>query len=90
MQSELELEAPEAISHWQLVTDHCRITPSVRTHQYEGDGTEDDPFIVTWLTRDPGNPMEFSAVKKWSLSGLVAVSMLATTFSSSAFTGKYV
>lgn len=32
--------------------------------------------------------MEFSAVKKWSLSGLVAISMLATAFSSSAFSGK--
>jgi hypothetical protein len=71
------------------VTDHSRITAEVRRHQHDGSGTEDDPFIVTWLPRDPGNPMEFPTAKKWFLSGIVAVSMLATAFSSSAFTGKY-
>ena len=40
-------ETPKTLSHWQLVVDHCRITPEVRTHQYDGRGTEDDPFIVT-------------------------------------------
>jgi MFS family permease len=57
-------ETPKTLSHWQLVVDHCRITPEVRTHQYNGRGTEDDPLIVTWLPHDPRNPMEFSPFKR--------------------------
>lgn len=82
-----ELEAPSSIPHWRLLVSHSRITQAVASHQYSGNGTEDDPFIVCWIPSDPGNPMEFSNFKKWFLSGIVATCMLATAFNSSAFSG---
>jgi len=89
MQKDFEVEAPQRIPHWRLVIDHARITPAVTTHKYEGAGTDEDPYIVTWIPDDPGNPMTFPTAKKWFVSGIAAVSMLATAFNSSAFSGKF-
>lgn len=88
MEKDLEVSAAKRIPHWRLVIDQSRITEGVVTHKYEGAGTEEDPFIVTWIPGDPGNPMEFTAFKKWAVSGIAAVSMLAVAFNSSAFSGK--
>jgi hypothetical protein len=88
MENEIESEAVQKrIPHWRLMIDQSRITPAVMTHKYEGSGTEVSPFIVSWIPNDPGNPMEFPTFKKWALSGIGAVSMLAVAFSSSAFSG---
>ena len=84
-----EPQAPDLLPHWRLVVDHSRVTPNVIERRFNGQGTEGNPFIVTWLPHDPGNPMNFSPAKKWTLSCIVAMSMLATTFSSSAFSGGY-
>jgi hypothetical protein len=86
--TDFEIEAPKTIPHWRLIIDQSRITQDVIRHRYEGSGTVDDPFIVTWIPNDPGNPMAFSTSKKWFVSGIAAVSMLATAFNSSAFSGK--
>lgn len=89
METDTESAAyPKRIPHWRLVIDQVRITPAVIAHKYDGAGTDADPFIVTWIPHDPGNPMEFSTPKKWFLSSISAVSMLATAFCSSAFSGK--
>lgn len=82
-----DIEAPESIPYWRLIANHSRVTQAVVTHQYKGRGSKDDPFIVTWIPSDPGNPMVFSNFKKWSISGIAALSMLATVFDSSAFPG---
>jgi hypothetical protein len=83
-----DFEAPSSISSSRLIMDHSRITRAVLAHQYDGKGTNDDPFIVTWIPSDPGNPMGFSTSKKWSFSAITALSMLSTVFDSSAFTGE--
>ena len=83
-----DIDAPKAIPHWRLVLNHSRLTQAVVRHQYSGEGTVDDPYIVTWILSDPGNPMGFSTFKKWSLSSVAALSMLATVFGSSVFTGQ--
>jgi hypothetical protein len=88
MEKHLEVEAPKSIPHWRLIFHRARITQDVLTYQYEGKGTIDAPFIVTWIPNDPGNPMGFSVPKKWFVSGIAAISMLATAFNSSAFSGK--
>ena len=88
MEKEIDVEAGrQRIPHWRLMIDHSRITPAVKTHKYEGAGTDNDPFIVTWIPDDPGNPMEFPTTKKWIASSIAAVSMLAVAFTSSAFSG---
>jgi hypothetical protein len=89
MEAGAEIESsPKRIPHWRLIFDQARVTPAVATYQYEGSGTIADPFIVTWIPDDPGNPMEFGAAKKWFLSLIGAISMLATAFCSSAFSGE--
>ena len=88
MNNDFDVEDPKAIPHWRLIASGSRVTQALITHRYQGGGTKDDPFIVTWIPSDPGNPMGFSTFKKWSISGVAAVSMLATVFDSSAFTGK--
>lgn len=88
MEKGLQVEVPATIPHWRLVIDQSRITQDVVAHDYEGSGTEDDPFIVTWIPKDPGNPMLFSASKKWFVCGIAAISMLATALTSSAFSGE--
>jgi hypothetical protein len=89
MEEGFEVEASRPIPHWRLLVDQSRITRAVVSHQYNGKGTEEDPFIVCWIPSDPGNPMEFSTFKKWFLSGIAAMCMLATAFTSSAFSGMF-
>jgi hypothetical protein len=36
------------------------ITPEVLKWNYDGSGTEDDPYVVNWIDNDPRNPMLFS------------------------------
>jgi hypothetical protein len=57
----------------------------VVNHPYNGSGTEDDPFLVTWIDNDLVNLMNYSLALKWSITMLVAIATLAITFVSSAY-----
>ena len=72
--------------HWRVVASHALVTPAV-LHHYHGSGTKEDPYVVEFIPDDPRNPMNFSMVKKWSITILVAVAMLAIAFVSTAYTG---
>ena len=74
-------------SHWQILTTHTSISPDVLNHRYPGSGTEDDPYRVEFLPDDERDPQNFSSLKKWSITLLVAVATLAVAFVSSAYTG---
>ncbi|KAF2500589.1 MFS general substrate transporter [Lophium mytilinum] len=78
---------PSSVPHWKLVIDQGLVTPEVLKWDYDGAGTEDDPYVVDWIDNDPRNPMLFSQVKKWSITMLVAIATLAVAFVSSAYTG---
>ncbi|KAI9713890.1 MAG: hypothetical protein M1820_000620 [Bogoriella megaspora] len=80
-------KGPGSIPHWRLVFDQGLVTPEVQKWQYDGEGTEESPYVVTWIDNDPRNPMLFSKVKKWTLTMLVAVATLAVAFVSSAYSG---
>ena len=73
--------------HWHVVASHALVTPAVLHHHYNGSGTKEDPFVVEFTPNDPRDPMNFSMVKKWSITLLVAVATLAVAFVSSAYTG---
>jgi hypothetical protein len=88
MEKNLEIEVPDSIPQWRLLIDQSRITQDVVAHEYEGSGTEEDPFIVNFLSKDTGNPMQFPSSRKWFISMVAAMSMLATAFVSSAFSGR--
>ncbi|CAD6594210.1 MAG: hypothetical protein ASARMPREDX12_008425 [Alectoria sarmentosa] len=74
-------------SHWQLVSSHALLTPAVVNHNYNGSGTDEDPYRVDFIPNDPRDPMGFAMWKKWAITLLVAFATLAVAFVSSAYTG---
>lgn len=77
----------ETISHWQMIMDQGAVTKEIIDYEYEGEGTEEDPYVVEWMENDPRNPMTFSKTKKWIIVITVANSVLVVAFCSSAFSG---
>ncbi|KAK4547377.1 MFS siderochrome iron transporter 1 [Oleoguttula mirabilis] len=84
---DIESAKPTTIPHLRQVFDQAGITPEVENWDYAGSGTEEDPYVVTWIDHDPRNPMLYGKVKKWSLTMLVAIATLAVAFVSSAYSG---
>lgn len=56
-----------------------------KTHTYDGQGTEGDPFVVEFQKDDPGNPTNWSSFRKWFITTLATFSVFAVTFTSSAY-----
>ncbi|KAF3043526.1 hypothetical protein E8E12_010263 [Didymella heteroderae] len=77
----------EGISHWKMILDQGIVTEEIKNWDYEGSGTEEDPYAVEWLPNDPRNPMTFAKTKKWIMAIAVANSVLVVSFCSSAFSG---
>jgi hypothetical protein len=77
----------EGISHWQMIMDQGAVTKEIVNYDYEGGGTEEDPYVVEWIDNDPRNPMTFPKTKKWIMAIAVANSVLVVSFCSSAFSG---
>jgi len=86
-EKDIESDRPQQLSHWQQVFDQTGITPDVEKWHYEGSGTEEDPYVVKWIDKDPRNPMLYSEKTKWSITMLVALATLAVAFVSSAYSG---
>ncbi|KAJ5653215.1 Major facilitator superfamily domaingeneral substrate transporter [Penicillium lividum] len=57
---------------------------------YEGQGTEEDPFIVEFQKDDPGNPMNWGSFRKWSITFIATISVFAITLTSSAYSASSV
>jgi hypothetical protein len=78
---------PSRIPLHRLVLDQERITRAVLNASYEGQGTDNDPYVVTWIDDDPGNPMDFAKWHKWAICMLQAVVTFVVALNSSAFSG---
>lgn len=78
---------PKRHSLIKLVTDQARIDDAVLNYKYDGTGTEADPFVVTWIPEDAGNPMNWGKGMKWTITMIVALECFVTAFCSSAFSG---
>lgn len=72
---------------WRWLTDHPLITPEVLHWKYAGAGTEEDPYVVTWIDNDPRNPMLLSPLRKASITGIVAICTLGVSLISSTYSG---
>ena len=83
-----EVTTPTIIPHWRQVFDSAGITPEVRRWKYDGSGTTEHPYAVTWIDEDPRNPMLYSAVKKWMLVAIGASCALMVAIDSSAYSGS--
>lgn len=86
----VEQPMPKRIPFWRMVFDQGAVTPEIIDYPYPGSGTQNDPYVVTWIPNDPRNPMLFSRLRKWSLTMLVAIATLAVALISSAFSGGIV
>jgi hypothetical protein len=75
------------VPYWRLIFDQGVVTQEFLDYPFSGSGTDEDPFAVTWIPNDPRNPMNFSQVKKWSFTTLVALAALVVALVSSAYTG---
>ncbi|KAL5360339.1 major facilitator superfamily domain-containing protein [Aspergillus floccosus] len=78
---------PTRIPHWRLIVDQGVVTQEIIDYPYAGSGTEDDPFIVTWIPNDPRNPMTMKTATKWFYTMTMAWATLAVSLVSSAYTG---
>ncbi|KIV89027.1 hypothetical protein PV10_08645 [Exophiala mesophila] len=78
---------PPPLSLFRLVLDQARVTEEVVAHEYEGAGTTEDPYIVTYIPNDAGNPFTWTQGRRWFVTGIVALETLCTAFCSSAFSG---
>lgn len=52
---------------------------------YDGQGTEEDPFVVEFQEDDPGNPMNWGSFRRWSITFIATISVFAVTLTSSAY-----
>lgn len=43
---------------------------------WEGEGTEENPYIVGWMTKDVENPQTWTKKYKWIVTALVSLSHL--------------
>ncbi|KAI9902272.1 hypothetical protein N3K66_004089 [Trichothecium roseum] len=73
------------IPYWRLVADHTGITEEVKAFRYPGSGTQEDPFLVSWIPNDPRNPMNFSIGLKWFITLVTSITTLAIALASSLY-----
>jgi len=78
---------PNHIPYWKLITDQSVLTQDVIDWEYEGSGTEEDPYVVDWIDNDARNPMTWGSSKKWVMALSMAMATLTVSFCSSAFSG---
>lgn len=79
---------PRSIPFWRLVADQGAITQDILDYDYPGSGTEEDPFVVSWIPDDVRNPMRFSLFKKLGITITVSMATLVVAVSSSAYSGS--
>ncbi|WWC95614.1 hypothetical protein V866_002479 [Kwoniella sp. B9012] len=72
---------------WML---HRTAWSEIINHPYDGQGTEESPYVVTWVPDDPArsfkdreNPMTFKFYYKWIATLIAAFGTLGVTISSS-------
>lgn len=79
---------PREISFWRLMTDQHVITQEILDHGYPGSGSEDDPYVVSWVPNDPRNPMNFPMARKVVVVFVTGFSALIISLSSSGYSGS--
>lgn len=70
------------------MVDQGVITHDVLDYRYPGSGTEEDPFLITWIPDDPRDPMGFSLTMKIGITVTVSVATLAIAVAASAHVGS--
>ncbi|KAE8147589.1 major facilitator superfamily domain-containing protein [Aspergillus avenaceus] len=76
------------IPFFRMLIDQGAITQDVLSHDYPGSGTDEDPYVVSWIPNDCRNPQLFSTAKKLTITLTVAFSTLIVSLTSSAYSGS--
>ena len=71
----------------KLLTVQGYVTPEMLAHQYTGAGLEDEPYLITFLDNDPGDPMQFPSWLRWTLCLAAGYVTFSVAFISSAYAG---
>lgn len=82
-----EATGSSKIPFWRTVWDQKIVTDEVINFPYDGSGTPEDPYAVSWIPQDPRNPMNWGYIKKWSITFLASFITLAVSLVSSAYSG---
>ena len=81
------LSETETIPFWRKIVDQGAITKNVLEHKFLGSGSQQDPFIVTWIPEDPSNPKLYGMGRKIGITIAVSTATLAVGLGSSAYSG---
>jgi hypothetical protein len=73
--------------HWRMILNQAYCTSAVKFHNYPGQGTEEDPYIVGWLEGDNRNLYNWPLGRRAFITCCISGSSLAAARSSSAYTG---
>ncbi|KAF2792673.1 membrane transporter [Melanomma pulvis-pyrius CBS 109.77] len=80
---------PSFVPHTSGEFEKPKRRPTLKKHQLaqadKGLGTQADPYLVHWIRDDPGNPMNFSASKKWTNAMILAFAIFMVSIASSGF-----
>ena len=69
----------------QRAENQARLGLAEQAYPYDGQGTEDDPFLVDFKKDEPENPQNWSTIRKWFITIIVTLSVFAVTLTSSAY-----
>ncbi|KAL9112788.1 MAG: hypothetical protein Q9227_003091 [Pyrenula ochraceoflavens] len=67
------------------LTDQAYLRPEMLAADYEGDGSEDQPYVVAFMDDDPTNPLGFAKWTRWGLCLAASYVTFTVAFNSSAF-----
>lgn len=59
-ESSMADDQPTRVSHWRLVREPALVTREIVTHDWKGEGTADDPYLIDFIPNDPRNPVSTS------------------------------
>ncbi|KAI1326081.1 major facilitator superfamily transporter [Xylariaceae sp. FL0255] len=76
------------LSWFQIQFNHTSITPAVVEWRYKGQGTPENPYVVDFIADDHRNALLWTPFRKWSITALKAISVLAVTFVSTAYSSE--
>lgn len=84
----LNQQPSEGASHWQLLSLRGVVTNDIlNSKEYEGSGTESEPYIISFLDNDPGDPKQLPRWKKWTIVATVSLVTFIAALGSSIYIG---
>lgn len=83
-----EEDKPTNIPFWRMIFDQGGVTRDIINHPYPGVGTKEDPFIISWIPKDPRDPLTFSVTARWAIMVLISIVSFDVCLVSSAYSGS--